>query len=170
MTHLPGLELDDRGAVLSPCGAYRYRLWRRWGSGPRCTFVCLNPSTADAEKSDPTLRRMLAFTRDWGFEQLDVVNLFAFRATRPRDCFRAADPVGPENDQHITEATRDAALVVVAWGAQGCIQGRDRQVLELLRQAGVTPHALRLLRGGAPEHPLYLPSELKPVPFEVSRG
>jgi hypothetical protein len=78
--------------------------------------------------------------------------------------------VGPDNDQHITEATRDAALVVVAWGAQGRVQGRDRQVLALLRQAGVTPHALRLLRGGEPEHPLYLPSELKPFPFEVSRA
>lgn len=169
-THLPGLELDDRGAILSPCGAYRYRLWRQLGEGPRCVFVCLNPSTADADKDDPTLRRMMGFARGWGFGRLDVVNLFAFRATRPIDCFRAAAPVGPDNDQHITEAVRGAQLVVVAWGANGVRLGRDRQVLALLGEAGAVPHALRLLPSGLPEHPLYLPGNLRPFPYEAPRG
>lgn len=167
--HLPGLEPDDRGAVLSPCGAYRYRLWRQLGKGPRCVFVCLNPSVADASKDDPTLRRMMGFARGWGFGWLDVVNLFAFRATRPADCFRAPAPVGPDNDRHIAEVC-GAQLVVVAWGANGVRLGRDRQVLGLLRDAGAVPHALRLLPGGQPEHPLYLPGHLRPFPYEAPHG
>lgn len=167
MDHLPGLDLaEDRGAVLSACGAYRYRLWRAWGPGARCVFVCLNPSTADATQDDPTLRRMIEFARGWGFGRLDVVNLFAFRATKPAACFRAADPVGPENDQHIAEAVRGAERVVVAWGANGYVQGRGDAVLALLRREGAQPHALRLLRGGYPEHPLYLPGHLRPFPYE----
>jgi len=167
---LPGLDLDDRGAVLSPCGAYRYRLWRQWGNGSRCVFVMLNPSTADAAHDDPTLRRCLAFARGWGHDHLDVVNLFAFRATQPRVCLRAPDPVGPDNDKHIAEAVRGAALVVVAWGEHGAWCKSDRAVLALLEREGVTPHALRLTQSGQPEHPLYLPKSLEPKPYEVPGG
>ena len=163
---LPGLDLgDERGAVLSPCGLYRYRLWRAWGTGPRCVFVCLNPSVADANQDDPTLRRLVGFARGWGHGRLDVVNLFGFRATKPRDCFKAPDPVGPDNDLHVAEAVRGAALVVVAWGANGHIRGRDREVLALLERESVVPHALRILASGQPEHPLYLPGSLRPQPY-----
>ena len=86
-------------AVLSPCGAYRYLLTRRFGPGKKlATFVMLNPSTADAERDDATIRKCVGFARSWGCAGLQVVNLFAFRATDPTDLRMADDPVGPEND------------------------------------------------------------------------
>lgn len=98
------------GAHLSACGAYRYALRRTWDPArPAALFVGLNPSTADAERDDPTTRRCVRFARDWGFGGLLVGNLFAYRATRPRDLRAAAEPVGPENDWWLAALAREAA-------------------------------------------------------------
>lgn len=161
------LAPPEKGAILSECLQYRYHLWRSWGDGGRCAFVCLNPSTADAERDDATLRRMVSFSKSWGMGRLDVVNLFAFRATRPSQCFRVDDPVGPRNDEFIEQVTRKADLVVVAWGANGTKKGRGLEVFQKLKGWGIVPHALRVLPGGHPEHPLYLPKDLRPFPFNL---
>ena len=111
-------------AYLSDDGRYRYSLTRHvaplTGDGV-CTFVMLNPSTADATHDDPTIRRCIGFARAWGFEWLKVVNLFAYRATDPRDLW-AVDPyppyatqVGPENDCTIAKVVGGSDLVVCAW-------------------------------------------------------
>ena len=80
-----GNEAMERGADISPCGRYRYSLWRKWGPGATCMFVGLNPSTADETADDPTIRRCMAFARDWGYGALCMANLFAYRATDPAD-------------------------------------------------------------------------------------
>ena len=59
-------------ALLSPCGCYRYALWRRWEPGPQVLFIMLNPSTADELTDDPTIRRCIGFARSWGFGSLAV--------------------------------------------------------------------------------------------------
>lgn len=161
----------DRDAVLSPCGIYRYRLDRRVGDDPRaCNFLMLNPSTADATQDDPTIRRCIAFAKGWGYGRLVVTNLFAYRATDPREMMTTRTPVvGPENNQHIIEAATAAAVTVCAWGAHGSTYGRDRAVLRLLGNAGIEPMALRVTKGGAPAHPLYLPATLQPVPLAEAR-
>lgn len=93
-------------AVLSDCGTYRYSLTRVWDeSRPRVCFVMLNPSTADASANDPTIVRCRNFAYSWNYGSLEVVNLFAYRATNPRVLRTVQDPIGPENDRHIIEAT-----------------------------------------------------------------
>lgn len=73
----------DSGAVIDPTGQYRYLLWRRIGHGEaRVGFCMLNPSTADASADDPTIRKCCGFARQWGFDVVEVVNLFAWRRTR----------------------------------------------------------------------------------------
>ena len=145
-------------------GRYRYQLGRRWAAGgPVVAFVMLNPSTADAERDDPTIRRCAGFARRWGFAAMTVVNLFALRATDPARLRRARDPVGPANDGHIAAAAAGADAVVLAWGAHGDLRGRDRDVLALL--AGVRPACLGVTRGGQPRHPLYLPRATRRRPF-----
>jgi hypothetical protein len=105
-------------ADLSPCGTYRYLLGRRVGDGQRAAlFVMLNPSTADASDDDPTIRRCRRFARREGCGLLEVVNLFAYRATDPVALRLAEDPVGPANDHFISKAVERAALVVVAWAS-----------------------------------------------------
>src|SRR6185369_17379869 len=98
-------------AVISKCGKYRYSLRREWigGAGTVC-FIMLNPSTADASVDDPTIRRCIGFAQRWGYQILEVVNLYAYRATRPRDMFAAADPVGPENEYYLCKAALGAGL------------------------------------------------------------
>lgn len=169
------IHVVGRGAVLSEDGLYRYRLWRtlKLTSEPkRCTFVMLNPSTADANKDDATIKKILRFASKWGMDHLDVVNLFAFRATQPKDCMAAQDPVGPENDRHIIEAVTGANVVVLAWGTQGTARGRNQTVLNMLKAHGASPQALWFTDAGHPQHPLYLPlsSELKPFPFPLRRA
>lgn len=160
----------DSGALFSPMGRYRYRLWRRWEpERPHVVWVLLNPSTADAEQDDPTIRRCMGYARAWHFGGIEVVNLFALRGSDPKVIYEADDPVGPENDIHLLEAALEGELVVCAWGAHGSHQGRSAAVLRGLRAIGVVPHALKLTAGGEPGHPLYLHSSLRPKQWREGR-
>jgi hypothetical protein len=153
-------------ATISDCGTYRYRLWRKWGEGSPLLFVMLNPSTADAQVDDATIRRCLRFADAHDFGELEVVNLYAYRATDPADLKRAGYPVGPDNDEHITAAVRDCAAVCVAWGANVHGLARPSEVLRLLRSLGAQPQCLAVTRGGYPQHPLFLNGACKLQPFE----
>lgn len=108
-------------AIISDCGRYRYRLSRLWADGQTLAIVMLNPSTADAEQDDPTIRRCVGFARREGFGGIVVVNLFAYRATKPSALWSApdADRIGPENDEHISAACKSASRVLLAWGSHG---------------------------------------------------
>ena len=151
-----------RQTVFSPCRTYRYTLWREWiGGDGYAMFVGLNPSTADETQDDPTIRRCIAFAKAWGYAGLCMTNLFAFRATDPKDMKAAADPVGPENDYHLLRLWADAGVVVAAWGANGTHRGRDAEVAKMLRPL----HCLALTKDGHPGHPLYLRKTLTPVPM-----
>ena len=152
----------ERSALLSPCGRYRYTLWRRWeASGGVLMVIGLNPSSADAVRDDPTLRRCLSYAYDWGFGALCLTNLFALRATQPAAIKAAADPVGPDNDRHLQEVAQGADLKLAAWGVRGQQRGRAAAVTAML--PGL--HCLRLSRDGHPMHPLYLPRGLEPQPW-----
>lgn len=112
----------DAGAEISSCGLYRYVLWRRWDkSKPRLVYIMLNPSTADASSDDATIRVCCGRARRMGFGGIRVLNLFAFRATKPADLWKAADPVGPENDHkiesYLEQTTEDwKGMHIAAWG------------------------------------------------------
>ncbi|RVT96200.1 DUF1643 domain-containing protein [Rhodovarius crocodyli] len=151
------LAVDNtRSALISPCGTYRYTLGRVLGHGRRSVvWAMLNPSTADALKDDPTIRRVVDFSRRWGFDQVTVVNLYALRSSQPEALWCHQDPVGTENDRHIRRALLDAETVVCAWGAHAKAD-RVRAVLDLIRDAGLRPHCLGLTKHGQPRHPLYI--------------
>ena len=151
-----------RETILSPCRTYRYALWREWiGGEGYAMFVGLNPSTADEVQDDPTIRRCIAFAKAWGYSGLCMTNLFAFRATDPRDMKIAADPVGPDNDAHLLALSADAGVIVAAWGVHGSYKGRASAVCKLLPSL----HCLGLTKEGHPKHPLYLRKSLTPVPM-----
>lgn len=155
------------GAVFSLCGKYRYALSRRWiGQGLAC-FIMLNPSTADAQKDDPTIRRCINYAKAWGFGGLEVVNLFAYRATDPDALYQLSkdQAIGPGNNHYIRETAYNSALVVCAWGTHGALFDRGIKVRNALQSKGFMPHVLRFTRDGHPAHPLYLPKNLEPVPW-----
>jgi hypothetical protein len=164
-------------AVISPCGKYRYRLQREIGQGWKiAVFVMLNPSTADAEQDDPTIRRCIGFAKAWGCGQLIVVNLFAVRATDPKVMLAADDPVGPDNYKHVKRAVRLASrtdpetsepegIVVCAWGAHGSYMDQDETTLSWIERECAVPHALKLTKDRMPSHPLYLRTDTKPFKY-----
>lgn len=156
---------DGGGAEFSACGRYRYRLWRRVGPRERCVaFVMLNPSTADAWTNDATIRRCIAFAREWDFGKLEVRNLFAWRSTDPAALWDIDDPVGPYNDLRLEQLAEDAQLIVCAWGAHPLAAPRGQRLRKLLPSSHL--HALKLTRDGDPCHPLYQPKHLRPFRFE----
>lgn len=118
-------------------------------------FVGLNPSTADETTDDPTLRRCIGFARDWGFGQLCMTNLFAWRETDP-DRLPRPGAVGPLNDRHLLRCASRAGEIVAAWGAHPAGNGRAAEVLRLLDGAGKSLSCLGRTRDGSPRHPLYL--------------
>lgn len=152
-------------ARLSPDGRYRYTLERTWNEGaPVLAWMGLNPSTADASQLDPTLRRVMDFSQIWGYGGFVMLNMFAFRATKPEDMLAAKEPIGAWNDRMIllTLARTDVHTLVVCWGSHGAHRGRDVQMAELCRNQaeggrGVNVHCLGTTNGGQPKHPLYLP-------------
>lgn len=148
-------------AVISPCGKYRYRLERQ-SAGPGATAVIMvNPSTADAEQDDATIRKLRGFgdRHQWG--RIIVGNLFAYRATDVRELRKVGDPVGPENDDHLIQILAEADQCIVAWGPIAKqpreVRNRFQNVLTLINGAGLDPYAIGApAKCGSPRHPLML--------------
>jgi hypothetical protein len=161
-----GQRMIDKTATISGCGQFRYRLGRRWSGGPPLVFVMLNPSTADAGQDDATIRRCVSFAQAHAFAAIDVVNLYAFRATKPADLRNAGYPTGDLTDWHIEHAVSNGGTTCVAWGTSSRTFGRAQVVLDLIRRLGVQPQCLRITRNGHPQHPLRLPRSCKLHPFQ----
>ncbi|MGV2886049.1 DUF1643 domain-containing protein [Paenibacillus taichungensis] len=156
-----------KGAIIDASGQYRYSLWRIWDSNlPGVLFIMLNPSTADATIDDPTIRRCIGFAKSWGYGSLEVVNLFAYRATNPDELKNCIDPVGSENDEYILKALKQAKKVITAWGTKGAFFNRNQAVMEILKP--YHPHCLDTSKGGHPKHPLYISADC--VPFKYLGG
>lgn len=159
----------EASATISPCGLYRYDLRRVWDRDRQswCLFVMLNPSTADGDQDDPTIRRCVGFADRWGFGGLVVVNLFALRATDPDRLYSALDAVGPDNNDAILKWAAGTAKAVAAWGNHGRHLGRGAYVRRLIREAGFPLHHLGLTNTQQPKHPLYLKGDTEPVAWPI---
>jgi len=155
-----------KDAILSPCGTYRYLLQRSWNVRLESVcFIMLNPSTADAELDDPTIRKCIGFAQRLGFGQLEVVNLFATRCTDPDLISDNPDPYGPENTRIVTDSVSTCNKVICAWGAHRMARTAGIGMRALLSSLGKAPKALRLTNHGHPGHPLFIPYTARPVEF-----
>lgn len=154
-----------RTAEIDPTGKYRYRLTREWDdSKPSVLWIMLNPSTADALVDDPTIRRCIGFARSWGYGGIVACNLFALRATDPRELKTHPDPVGPDNDRFLDIEYAITARAIAAWGIHGGERAKDvLKRLHHLQCLGITKH-------GHPKHPLYALATLKPTKLKEVTG
>ncbi len=160
-------------AEFSKCKRYRYTL--RWPAKPdghgTALFILANPSTATAEKTDPTVSKCIGYATRWGYQWCLVMNVRAWRETDPKkvppDPLAISEPGEPAlNDDWIQKEAMGAGIVICGWGQLG--QDRALQVLSYLRAAGVVPMALALNDDGTPRHPLArgklaLPKDVRPV-------
>lgn len=157
-------------ALLSTCGSYRYWLTRSTATmdcfDSVAIFVMLNPSTADASLNDPTIRRCIGYAKAWECRGLVVANLYALRATDPKELLAHDDPVGPGNDQHLAGLAEQYAQdrIICAWGANAR-PNRVARFQELMQSRGAADrlYCLGTTIAGAPRHPLYLRKDAVPV-------
>ena len=166
---------EGNEAWFSRCDHYRYDLrWRAQEGGDfeaeECIFLMLNPSTADAFKLDPTNRRCFDFTKRERAKYMYVLNIFAYRATDPRDMKSQDDPIGPENDRLIRRglqrAKENAARFICAWGNHGAHKQRSDEIRQMIGDAGVQAYCFGYTKSGEPKHPLYLRKDSALVPFQ----
>jgi hypothetical protein len=149
----------EKAAAISACGAYRYSLTRKWSGAPLLPFVMLNPSTADAEEDDPTIRRCIGFARREGAGGLIVANLYALRSPAPEALWSARDPIGPKNRRTLVglaaQAVAQSLPIICAWGALAR-QDQIHGALRMFHASGARLACLGRTQRGAPRHPLYV--------------
>lgn len=129
----------------------------------------LNPSTADCTDNDPTISRCVNMAMSWGYGGIEVVNLFAYRSTKPRELWQVEDPVGGHNDVHIKRSAAHSEACVIAWGNLPIARmERAKQVLKLL--SGKKMFCLGMTKLNQPRHPLYLSNSVQLEQFAVAFG
>ena len=156
------MSFINKTANFSSCRKYRYSLSRIWDKQKKFVlFIGLNPSTADEEMDDPTIRRCSGYAQKWGYGGFMMVNLFAYRTTLPSNLKKVKYPVGSENDKYIVKLSKKADITVATWGDNGNLYSRDKQILSLVPNL----MCLKINKSGQPAHPLYLKKDLKLTKF-----
>lgn len=136
-----------------------------FGNGGMAAFICLNPSTADETNDDPTVRRCIRYAKAWGMSGMFMLNIFAYRATDPKEMMTQDDPVGPYNDMYIKNRTSISTIVIAAWGTHGVYKNRETEIMKMLPDL----KCLKVTKDGHPAHPLYLKKDLEPISFNGGR-
>ena len=149
-------------AIFSEDRIHRYVLIREWDlDKPSLMFVGLNPSTADEEKNDPTVRRCIGFAKRWGFGKLLMTNIFAFRSTLPKNLFKSENPIGNKNNYWLKKLSKKADKIVLAYGNHGKFNNRHEEILKIVDN----PHCIKKTKNDMPIHPLYVKYTNNPIKY-----
>lgn len=152
---------NDAGAIFSDCRKYRYVLWRIWDEGlPKIAFIGLNPSTANETETDPTIRRVIKFARNWGYGGVYMLNLFTYVTAYPEELKKCENP-SQMADEFLKIYSEYSEKIIFAWGSFEEAKERAIRVIKMF------PDGYMLLRNkdGSPRHPLYVKGDTKPVLF-----
>lgn len=164
-------SIKTTDAILSDCEKYRYELKRIWDDNkPKAMFIMLNPSKADAEQDDPTIRRCINYAKDWGYGGIYVGNLFAFRATNPQNLLQTENPIGADNITHLEAMQQECEIIICAWGNEDIVKkiiSKHDPTYNPLKHINSKLHYLELSNAGTPKHPLYLRKDLKPIKYKI---
>lgn len=150
------------GAEFSPCGNYRYQLWRIWDeTKPKVAFIGLNPSTANEETNDPTIRRVISFANKWGYGGVIMYNLFAIVSSSPEVLLKCGDPMG-NNQWYLDDIKTHCERIIFAWGSFKEAKQRAKEVAEQYPDS----YCLKHTKNGEPWHPLYVKGDAQPILFQ----
>lgn len=157
-------------AELSSDKIYRYSLARCWKITNRfLTYIMLNPSIADAEVDDATIRVCCGRAKLLGYKGIVVYNLFALRSVSPKELYNHSDPIGPSNNRYLEnrlkELYRQNEPVIIAWGNHGSFKNRDKEFLEMSREYNTKLLALKITKSGQPAHPLRISYNQDLIPY-----
>lgn len=150
-----------KGAVLSDCEIYRYQLWRIWDKNkPTILFIMLNPSTADDNEDDNTIKKCIRYATKWGYGGFYVGNLYAFRSKARSVLKTVLNPIGEDNEMNLLKLSKKCDKTVCAWGNE---EGRPERIFSKFKNL----HYLKINKDKekTPAHPLYLNGDLIPIKF-----
>lgn len=150
-----------RGAVFSNDRKHRFQLWRIWDtSKPFVLWIMHNPSTATEIEDDPTIRRIIQFSKSWGYGGIYVGNLFSRRATDPKRLkgLKVEELQPIEQMSHTNEMIAKCSLHILAYG-NPFDKSFTREMFD------DHWYCLKKTKDGNPSHPLYLKKDLKPIKF-----
>jgi len=152
---------SNSGADFSEDRKCRFKLWRIWDDAlPKVMFIGLNPSTANETESDPTITRCINFAKSWGYGGMYMTNLFAYVSTDPKQLVTSGEDLH-NNNHALIEVAIDCDLIIFCWGCFKQAKQRAKDIIDLFPRG----HCIRITKSGNPEHPLYLPGNLKPIKF-----
>lgn len=159
-------------AVFSRNKKYRYFLSRQWSTLPPLVVCMLNPSTADVFKNDPTVARIEALAEKLNCGGYLVLNICAYRATKPEDMLDQDDPYGVHNLQIIEYSLKQVVhrwrykpKFLLAYGNN--VKKLDNGIKFANRVNTLAQHCskiqvLQMTKAGLPQHPLYISSKKLP--------
>jgi hypothetical protein len=155
---------EIKGADFSEDRLYRYSLWRIWDeSKPLVMFIGLNPSTADAENDDPTIRRVKSIAANLGYGGVYMCNCFSYISTNPAMLQAETLEAIMKNADVIKRVAERCTEIIFAWGNFDIV--RKRGVDKQLSAAFPNAKALFINKNGSPKHPLYCKTNIKPVKY-----
>jgi hypothetical protein len=158
---------EDNGATFSDDRKYRYALWRIWDKEkPLVMFIGLNPSTANENDNDPTIRRVISMAKSWGYGGVYMMNCFPLVSTNPaylnefyESPFHDVEDI--ENMRWLLEVGRKCKEVIFAWGNFKEAEERGKSLTKYFKKA----KALVINKNGSPRHPLYVKGDVVPVNY-----
>ncbi len=153
---------------------YRYILGTR-GKNP---LICIgiNPSTAQPEDLDNTLKSVERIALHNGFDSFIMFNVYAQRATDPDTMEKTCNPALHRENLAAFRYVLSIAKKPAVWAAWGTIiEKRDylplclQDMLEVGEELGATWYcAGKVSKKGHPHHPLYLRKDELLKPFDVN--
>lgn len=157
-----GNALLNAGADFSEDRRYRYSLWRIWDeTKPLVMFIGLNPSTANEDENDPTIKSVCRIAKNNGYGGVYMMNCFPYVSTDPSKLKDGLTlETNTKNIDNLKEIGAKCKDVVFAWGN---FKEVDEYVSGLLSFMFPNAKALFINKNGSPKHPLYCKSDIKLV-------
>ena len=147
-----------RGAEFSIDKKERYSLNREWDkSKNKILYIMLNPSLADDKNDDPTIRRLINFTKKFNYGGFLVGNIFTKITPNPKEIDKSKG-ISDKNFEKLLKLINKVDQIVYAWG-------HNIEEPQLLKELVLNPKCFGKNLNGSPKHPLYLPSKTKLINF-----
>lgn len=147
-----------RKVKLSIDKKHRLMLSRHWNlNKPSLLYIMFNPSIADDEVDDPTIRRLISFSRTYNYGGFYVANLYTYITPNPK-IIDTSVGIKKNNFKIIKNLTNKVDDVVYAWG-NSIVEPSE------LRNLITSPLCFGKNINGSPKHPLYLSSKSKLIKF-----
>ena len=136
----------------------RYYLKREWdNSKGLLLYLMLNPSIADEKKDDPTIRRLISFTKKFNYGGFLVGNIFTTITPNPKEIDRSKE-ISDKNFKELFKLINKVDQIIYAWG-------NTVEEPQLLKELVLNPKCFGKNLNGTPKHPLYLPKNSKLIAY-----